>query len=187
MSERIKINHETANEPEHGREHNERIARQHETRAEHAKHEHQENITQILDKVEKSSLSKKELKEHAGPQANRTEHHPKYSAGGQLGDNTLKQTLKKVRRDLNPRERVLSRVIHNPTVEKVSEVSANTIARPSGLLAGGVASFVISLAILWICHYYGYEYNFYLGLISFPIGFLIGLLGEFATKPLRRN
>ncbi|HYF97062.1 MAG TPA: hypothetical protein VD947_03420, partial [Patescibacteria group bacterium] len=67
------------------------------------------------------------------------------------------------------------------------ETSAKTIARPSGLLIGGLSAFVISLVVLAFCRYYGYEYNYLIGILSFPVGFFMGILGEGVIKTLKRS
>ena len=98
---------------------------------------------------------------------------------------TLQRTLRNVQKELNPYERLFSKFLHNTVVEQLSEASAKTLARPLGLLFGGTASFVISLAVLLLCRYFGYEYNYLIGLLSFPVGFAIGIAIEAILIPLR--
>jgi hypothetical protein len=105
--------------------------------------------------------------------------------GSEAKNSTLKRTLRSVQKDLRPYEIPLSKFLHNAAVEHLSEAGAKTIGRPSGLLVGGAASLFISLAVLLGCHYLGYEYNYFIGLASFPVGFVIGLIVEFASKPFR--
>ncbi len=88
------------------------------------------------------------------------------------------QTLKVVRKQLPASERVMSRLIHQAQVEAVSNAAEGTVARPSGLLGAGVFSVITSLAVLYICRHYGYEYNFFIGLASLAAGFALGILGE---------
>lgn len=98
-----------------------------------------------------------------------------------------KRTLQSVRKDLKPTERVLSRVIHNPAVDAVSEVAGKTIARPSGFLVGSIFAFLGSSAFLWTSKHYGYEYNFLLFAMFFVAGFVLGILVELAIRLANRK
>jgi hypothetical protein len=98
-----------------------------------------------------------------------------------------KRTLQNVRKDLSAPERTLSKIVHNPTVDAVSEVAGKTIARPSGFLMGSVFAFIGSSAFLWISKHYGYKYNFLLFVIFFAAGFVLGLLIEGGLRLVRRS
>ena len=93
----------------------------------------------------------------------------------------LNKNIKKVQSKLTPRQRAFSKVVHAPTVQKVSEASAKTVARPSGLFGGGLVAFIGSSAYLAYAHYIGFTYSFFVFLPLFVIGFLIGVLGEYAV------
>jgi hypothetical protein len=187
MSEKIKITKETAETPERFQDARERIPGKHETHGRRQGHEHKENIDRILQKIEQVSLSSNELNKHGrGEDAVNTGSKPSL-VGDQLKNTNLKQSLRRMRRNLKPYQRPFSKFLHNETIDRVSEISADTIARPNGLLFGGIAAFLTSLGVLWVCRYYGYEYNYFIGLVSFPAGFAIGLIGEFVIQPLRRK
>ncbi len=97
-----------------------------------------------------------------------------------------RQAIKRVQKHLKPADRRLSKVIHNPKVEAVSDVTGSTIARPSGLLYGGVFSLITSLGFYMIARHYGYEYPYILGILFFVGGFVLGLIIELATKSLKK-
>ncbi len=184
MSEQIKFTAETGETPERSNEQHERAAKHHETRAENSRHEHRENLEQILDKIEETAKSVHE----AGHQEAETpkKSNPRF-VGKQLKQNNLKSSLRRIQKDLKPYQRPLSKFIHNGAIERASELGAKTIARPDGLLFGGIASLLVSLGVMFVCRYYGYEYNYFIGLISFPVGFIIGILGELVLSPLKRR
>jgi len=98
-----------------------------------------------------------------------------------------KRTLQSVRKDLKPTERVLSKVIHNQTVDAVSQAAEKTVARPSGLLFGGICAFIGSSLFLWVSKHYGYEYNFLLFALFFLGGFGLGLILELAMRSMRKT
>ncbi len=108
-------------------------------------------------------------------------------ASTQLKGNAYRQTVRSTQRKLKPSQRAFSKVVHQPIVESISDAAEGTIARPSGLLFAGLLSVVSSLAVLYICRHYGYEYNFMIGLACLALGFVVGLLLEGAWRLLKRN
>lgn len=100
---------------------------------------------------------------------------------------SLKNELEAIRQRLPKGERVLSKVVHQPLVRKTSEVSAKTIARPLGLLGGGIFAFCGSTLYLLFAKYVGLRYNFSLFVIFFIIGYIVFLLAELISKKLPRR
>ena len=66
----------------------------------------------------------------------------------ELGRQTFDRTLTSVRRQLSAPEKQLSKFIHKPVIEKTSDFVGKTIARPSGILLGGIFSFIGSLGFI---------------------------------------
>ncbi|HET7319998.1 MAG TPA: hypothetical protein VFI84_00250 [Candidatus Saccharimonadales bacterium] len=97
----------------------------------------------------------------------------------------MKQSMKQVRRELSLPERALSKLVHQPVVKAVSDVSAKTVSRPSGLLGGGFFAFVGSLAYLYFTTHIGMPYNYLLLLLFFAGGFALGLALELALHFMR--
>jgi hypothetical protein len=186
MSEKIKLTPEAGESARNNGEHHERATRHHEAKAENTAHEHQENLEQILSKIEETAKTAQEAAHHQQAAETAKKPNPRF-VGKELKGNNLKSSLRRVRKDLKPYQRPFSRLIHNRAVEKASEVGAKTIARPDGLLVGGVVSLLMSLGVLFVCRYYGYEYNYLIGLLSFPAGFILGIVGESLLKPLKRR
>lgn len=150
-----------AHQPEHGRNHHE--------------------IEELIKKVEQEATRSGEVQKHI--EDSRAEHSR--DAGTHLkGHTSPKQALKSVQKQLSTPERQLSKIIHNPTVETISDATGSTIARPSGLLMGGIFSLIASVGVLLVCRFYGYEYNYGIGLIFLVAGFAFGLLVEMFSKLL---
>jgi hypothetical protein len=97
----------------------------------------------------------------------------------------MKQSLASVRRELTPAERALSKVIHQPAVKAVSEVSAKTVTRSSGLLGGGVVAFLGSSGYLYLARHIGFRYNYLVFTLLFVGGFFLGLLLELVVRAVR--
>lgn len=145
-----------------------------------SKKDNTEQINKILESVEKSAKSTKDFDHHQKHQ--KTAVHQKGNIGTQFKKQALKSNLKRIQNDLPTWQRPFSKFIHNQTVNQVSEVGAQTIARPSALLTGGFFSFIASLLALIICRYYGYEYNYLIGLVSLLGGFLAGIVIELMLR-----
>lgn len=108
------------------------------------------------------------------------------TANRHVKKHALDQTLRQVRRQLPRRERQLSKFIHNSAVEQISTAASETIARPSGLLVGGLFSLLSSLGLLIICYRYGYSYNFLIAIAFFGGGFIAGIVLEAIVRAVRR-
>ena len=162
--------------------------------------EQAEKIRNKLEREAKSaaekhkSHSKEKLKHHAEQKAEKAEDidsriRSKTDTDQQKAYNyetsdTLPRALVQARRQLKPAERAFSKVIHNPTVEVVSNIAGGTVARPSGLLWGSFFSFVATTLFFVISKAYGYEYNAFVAIGAFVGGFGLGLVLEFLTRKL---
>lgn len=97
----------------------------------------------------------------------------------------LTRTLKRAQRRLPAPERVLSKLMHQPAVNRASEVGGKTIARPSGILGGGLLAFVGSSILYIASKRYGFAYNFSALLFLFAGGFLLGMIIELSLYSRR--
>ncbi len=100
---------------------------------------------------------------------------------------TLKKELEEIRSNLSLTQKVLSKVIHQQTISKLSDIGAKTIARPSGLLGGGILAFCGSLIYLLFTKYVGMKYNYLIFIFLFLSGYLITLATEFLIRSFRRQ
>ncbi len=110
------------------------------------------------------------------------QHGPHFSGHLLDSHSGSKRLIKSAQKQLSAPERQFSKLVHNTSVEAVSDLTGATIARPSGMLAGGIASLLISIAVIFICRFYGYEYNYLIGIVAFIAGFFLGLLVELLLK-----
>lgn len=97
------------------------------------------------------------------------------------------RTLKRIRTHLNGRDRFMSKVVHQPVIEKVSNVSARTIARPNAFLGGSFCALIASAALMYLSRHYGFTYNYAAILLAFIAGFIIALVIEFLLKVIKRG
>jgi hypothetical protein len=87
-----------------------------------------------------------------------------------------KKTMKEIQKEMTPAERTFSKVIHNPVVEKTSEVAGATVARPAALLAGSLTAFILVSLVYIVAKYFGYPLSGAESIIAFAIGWVLGLL-----------
>jgi hypothetical protein len=182
MSERLKIEHEAQEHGEHQQNpYGERVIH-HETQAHGTEHgRHHREIEQLIKKIEEEAAPIDEVRLEQ-MERGRTEQHPQYNGSHIKSHGNSRQTVKNMQQQLSKPERQFSKLIHNPAVETFSEAAGTTIARPSGLLTAGIFSLLASLGVLFVCRFYGYEYNYGIGLLFMGIGFFFGLLVEALLK-----
>lgn len=160
----------------------EQVEKKHEKAAEQAL-EQQESKEVLRERVEKAAKDNEKVKsDRRETPARETAVH----TSTKLKNHELNQTIRRTQKKLPARERAFSKVIHQPAVEAASDIGGATVARPSGLLFGGLFSVISSLAFLYISKHYGYEYNFLIGIVFFIGGFALGIFAEGLFKLVKR-
>lgn len=160
--------------------------RQSQEKARTSRHEHAEKLEDIRSTAEREAASSEETIQEK-LKAESSESDQSLYVNRELKDMAYARTLKRARSRLPAPARAFSKVVHQPVVEAVSEVAGKTVARPSGVLAGGIVAFIGSSGFLWISKHYGYEYNFLLFALLFVGGFFIGLLIELLIRLVRKR
>jgi hypothetical protein len=84
-----------------------------------------------------------------------------------------------IRAHMSAPDRVFSSIIHNKTVEKVSDAVGSTIARPNAILSGSVFAFIFTLVIYLVANHNGYALSGSETIASFALGWLIGLIFDY--------
>jgi hypothetical protein len=100
-------------------------------------------------------------------------------------ENAFKAIMHHTRNGLKKPERTFSLIIHQPVVEKVSEVAGKTIARPSGIMGATVAAFIGLLSVYGIARFIGFPLSGSEMPLLLAIGFGVGLFLEWAVKATR--
>lgn len=90
-----------------------------------------------------------------------------------------KKHMKALQSELPPTQRAFSKVIHNPVVEKTSEVVGATVARPNAILAGAIVAFFAVLAVYLVAKHFGYALSGFETIGAFIVGWVIGCLYDF--------
>lgn len=96
-------------------------------------------------------------------------------------------TIKSMQQRLTGNERAFSKVIHQKTVERTSEIAEKTIGRSSLLLGAFSVTFIGTLVIYIVSRRNGYVIDNYAYIVVlFVVGAIAGLLLEYAGN-MRRN
>lgn len=183
MSE--KLHHKNPERHHNPEKHDDRSAehlKELQERAKHAESKSGDEIESIKKSIESNAVSGKEYS------VGERETHPSHSYGvtKQLKRDAYRKTLHKAQTHLRGPEKAFSKVIHKPAVERVSDIGAKTVARPGGLLLGGITAFVASIVVLFIAKRSGFTYNYLLFLIVFAGGYLLGVVLEAIIGAFRK-
>ena len=98
-------------------------------------------------------------------------------------DNELKRielnnNLIDIRGHLSALGSSFSKIIHQPTINRVSEFSGKTIVRPTAILFGGLFMFIGSTVYLYATYSTNARYNFFVAIFLFLGGFFAGIIIE---------
>jgi hypothetical protein len=126
--------------------------------------------------IQAALRSKEQGKEKRTHQAAR--HNAAHLVKGDR-EESFEQTMEEVRHDLPRSTRGFSRFIHNPTIERISEILGNTVARPDAILAGGITAFIVVLGLYFYAKYAGFTLRGSETILAFVAGWLLGILFDF--------
>jgi hypothetical protein len=143
-------------------------------------HEKQENISSARNEVKKEAQSAGDIKLDHGSEQNHTAATAPISR--ELKGMMRARTLTRIQKELPAPQRVLSKIVHAKPVEVISAVGEKTIARPIGLLGGGLFAFAGSVITLYTAKHYGFRYNLLLFFLLFVAGYAIASALELLVR-----
>lgn len=100
-------------------------------------------------------------------------------------DYAFKSTMKRVQSEMSPAEKTFSKVIHNKTVERVSDTVGSTVARPNAILAGSFSAFLLVSVVYVIARSMGYRLSGFETIFTFALGWSLGLIFDYARLMFR--
>ena len=165
--------------------------------------EHQKNTQEVernrheQSKADAKKQSKEEIYRQievarANKEAQKTkelhEHHdrPHHYITKSVKQGVYKHTIRNVQTHLKPAERRFSKILHNDTIEAISELGASTVARPSAILGGGVVMVFGGLALLLTARYFGFTIPMSSLIALYIIGFVLLFIIDIVAKPFRK-
>lgn len=128
----------------------------------------------------------KEAREHRDTAENQPPDELKPPISIKKREQSFKQTLTQIQNEMPNSSRTFSKIIHQPFIEKTSEVVGNTIARPDSILTGSLCAFLAVLSLYLIARYNGFSLSGFETIGAFIIGWIIGLLIDLVKSILRR-
>lgn len=146
---------------------------------------------QLKENVEKSHENAEDLKKEALEQALSKEKEGRKAETSPAERRTqgpiskhekeasFSATMKEVRSQMSAPSRTFSKVIHNKTVEKVSEGVGSTIARPNAILSGAVFAFILTLGVYLLAKNLGYPLSGFETIAAFVLGWALGIVYDF--------
>ena len=105
-----------------------------------------------------------------------------HTADRTIRDMTYKRALVRLQKRQPTGDRILSKIIHHGAVDAASDAIGKTVARPSGLIGGGLAALIGTSILLFTARYYGFRFNYLVFFACFTFGLLAGQLVEAAIR-----
>lgn len=96
-----------------------------------------------------------------------------------------KKTMSAIRSEMSTPARTFSKVIHNPVVEKTSDVVGATVARPNAILAGSTTAFIAVAITYLVAKHYGYVLSGFESIAAFILGWLAGISFDYVLLLIR--
>jgi hypothetical protein len=170
---------------EHHKAHENLVSHEHQAQAEKQRHAAAEHARKHAKSAEQVAELHRQAEHHAkhaeDVKADKLEEPAADKFLGtqkELKAQAYQQTLKTAQRKLPKQTRRFSHLVHNELVDKVSEASAKTVARPSGILGGSMVAFFGSVTFLYVARHYGFQYNYLVLFMLFAVGFVVGAFVE---------
>lgn len=188
--EKLKVKHSPESSAEHGPETaaGERLKQLEKSPERQAEKEpdQTETLEKARSEAAKEALSSRETKPGHREETEREPHHAPSPSRKQKAAEYDK-TMKGVRSQLSKPSRSFSKAIHQPTVEKASDVVGASVARPNAILAGSFTAFVAVLGLyLWAWHV-GFRLTGFEFIGAFAIGWIIGMLLDLLRVAFKRH
>lgn len=147
-----------------------------------AKHEAKDSLESIRSSIDKEADETAQKKQEQEADAAQDQGPGHVIIDRNVKKKAYEKELHRVRSHLPKAQRSFSKFIHARSVEAVSEVSGKTVARPSGLLGGGIAAFVGTATLVFVSRHYGFTYNFFVFIALLVAGFFVGLIAEMIIR-----
>lgn len=137
-----------------------------------------ENLQSVIEQQAQTSES---FKKQAEADINNTNPHKHYLTH-KIKTAVFHQTMDDVRSHLSPTEQKFSKIIHNDTIESLSNLGSKTIARPIGILGGSTILVIGSFIVLFFAKRYGFEVPLSLFAALYIVGFILIIIAEYLYR-----
>ncbi len=162
-------------------EQHERIKTEHEIGAENNPEKQEKSAESARHEID-NITAEHETKKHENVAEKRIERKIDTKAARKKAYSTI---MEQARAEMSAPERAFSKIIHNPAIEKVSDFTGNTIARPDAILSGAISAFLLTLIIYLIAKQSGYPLTGTETIVAFIIGWIVGNIYDYAKIMMR--
>jgi hypothetical protein len=152
---------------------------------EDAEKRHHETKSEREALIEASELAKEADKGHKNQHDTNPAEKRRGAPSKKLLGESFKTQMNGVRTEMSTSSGLFSKLIHNRSVEKVSDAIGTTIARPNAMLSGSIAAFIGITVLYFTAHYYGYRLSGFETIAAFAIGWLFGILFDYFRVMIR--
>lgn len=166
-SEQLKAQHEEAEKSRH-------------EQAEKAEVHSKDEVLQAHQEAKEAAIASSEIKQPVEERPAVERSHSREDKAHAFGT-----IMHQVRHNLSVPERTFSKFIHQPAVEKTSEVLGKTVARPSGVIGATTAATLGLLIVYTIARFSGFELSGSEMPLLLGLGFIVGLIAEWSYKAIR--
>ena len=149
-------------------------------------HTDEEILKSIKVDVDNKAVSKEDFRSSEANSSSENSPTATY-VSRELKQMGFRRNLTNARLHMRAPSRAFSKAIHQPVVEKISDYAAPTIARPSGIIGGGIFALLGSAILLYITKHYGYRYNYLVFIVLFVGGFIAGMIVELIIRAVMRH
>lgn len=157
-------------------ERSEQLKNRFETTGEQSPDAKQERIDSARNEV--AAISKE-----AGKERKSSESHSVATAIKRVTKSEYKEsydkTMQLIRSEMSGTSRAFSKFIHNPFVEKSSEVLGSSLARPNAVLAGSFSALLLVSGVYITARTYGYQLSGFETIGAFVLGWVFGILFDY--------
>ena len=134
-----------------------------------------EPVIETQEATQEKSKSAGESTSHA------TKHRPQPKTDRER-NSLYRHELKEMQSKLPAIQRTFSKVIHNTSVDKISDLTQETVFRPSAMIGGAVVGLILGITIYVVASIYKYSIsNLEILLLAF-LGSLFGVLVESVVR-----
>ncbi|NTW61121.1 hypothetical protein HGB24_00320 [Candidatus Saccharibacteria bacterium] len=91
------------------------------------------------------------------------------------------KTLSLIRKQMNPTDKLMSQILHQPIIDNISGVVSKTIARPRPLLIGSIMAFLAAIVCMVLVSSTDYRPTGSEISLSFLIGWSLGIVIDYAS------
>lgn len=153
-----------------------------EKKGERESSEQNEQLQKAREKVEQ--LAKPQERLHTKTEK---ENHT-FSPGSRSRQKKLafKQTMQHTQAKMKPAAKTFSKIIHQPVIEKASDIAAKTVFRPSLTLGAALGAFLGGSMFYGFARYYGFNLSGTEFLFCGLVGAMVGVIWEFGGYLAKR-